>query len=376
MTPNTGHVVVAPDKFKGSLTAAQVGAALRAGLRAVRPDLDVRVLPVADGGDGTLDAAVGAGFRRVEVQVSGPLGEPVDAEIAVRDEVAVVELALASGLVLVPEEERDALAASSFGTGELVRAALDHGCTTIILGVGGSASTDGGAGLLQALGARFTDSSGEELPLGGGALLDLWQADLSELDWRLPGAEFVLASDVDNPLLGPRGAAHVYGPQKGASPDEVELLDVALGRLADAIDPGAADLPGAGAAGGVGFAALSVLQATSSPGIDVVLDLIDFYAQLEGARLVITGEGRLDEQTLHGKAPAGVALAAADAGVPVVIVSGGRDLDDARLHAAGFTAAYTLTDIEPDVRVCIARPLPLLERLGRAIAEDQLADDE
>jgi glycerate 2-kinase len=376
MTSNTGHVVVAPDKFKGSLTAAQVGAALRAGLRAVRPDLDVRVLPVADGGDGTLDAAVGAGFRRIEVQVSGPLGEPVDAEIAVRDEVAVLELALASGLVLVPEEERDALAASSFGTGELVRAALDHGCTTIILGVGGSASTDGGAGLLQALGARFTDSSGEELPLGGGALLDLWQADLSELDWRLPGAEFVLASDVDNPLLGPRGAAHVYGPQKGASPDDVELLDVALGRLADAIDPGAADLPGAGAAGGVGFAALSVLQATSSPGIDVVLDLVDFHAQLDGARLVITGEGRLDEQTLHGKAPAGVAAAAVDAGVPVVVVSGARDLEDARLHAAGFTAAYTLTDIEPDVRVCITRPLPLLERLGRAIAEEQLVDDE
>ena len=271
-----GHVIVAPDKFKGSLTAGQVGAAVRAGLLAVDPDLDVRVLPVADGGDGTLDAAVGAGFRRLSVQVTGPIGEPVLAAIAVRDEVAVVELALASGLVLIPVEELEPLTANSFGTGELVAAALDQGCTQIILGVGGSASTDGGAGLLQALGARFLDHEGEELPLGGGSLIRLYEVDLSELDWRLDGVEFILASDVDNPLLGPRGAAHVYGPQKGATPDDVELLDVGLGRLADAIDPGAADIAGAGAAGGVGFAALSVLRATPSPGIEVVLDLIDF----------------------------------------------------------------------------------------------------
>ena len=368
----TGHVIVAPDKFKGSLTAGQVGAAVRAGLLAVDPDLDVRVLPVADGGDGTLDAAVGAGFRRLPVQVTGPIGEPVLAAIAVRDEVAVVELALASGLVLIPVEELEPLTANSFGTGELVAAALDQGCTQIILGVGGSASTDGGAGLLQALGARFLDHEGEELPLGGGSLIRLYEVDLSELDWRLDGVEFILASDVDNPLLGPRGAAHVYGPQKGATPDDVELLDVGLGRLADAIDPGAADIPGAGAAGGVGFAALSVLRATPSPGIEVVLDLIDFESQLDGARLVITGEGRLDEQTLHGKAPAGVADAAEAAGVPVVAVSGGRDLDDDRLHAAGFVAAYALTDLEPDVQKCIAAPVPLLERLGRLIAEDQL----
>ncbi len=378
MTPGgtsdgTGHVVVAPDKFKGSLTAAQVGAAVRSGLLSVRPGLDVRVLPVADGGDGTLEAAVGAGFRRVDVQVTGPVGDAVDAAIAVLDEVAVVELALASGLVLLPVDELEPLAASSFGTGELIRAALDQGCTRIVLGVGGSACTDGGAGMLQALGARFMDHTGEELAPGGGALQSLTEVDLTELDWRLAGVDFVLASDVDNPLLGPRGAAAVYGPQKGATPEDVEQLDIGLGRLADALDPGAADIPGAGAAGGVGFAALSVLQATPSPGIDVVLDLIGFHDQLEGAQLVITGEGRLDEQTLHGKAPAGVAIAAVDAGVPVVAVSGGRDLDDARLHAAGFTAAYALTDIEPDVQKCIDHPLPLLERLGRAIAEDHLA---
>jgi glycerate kinase len=369
---DAGHVLVAPDKFKGTLSAAGVGAAVRAGLLSVQPDLDVRVVPVADGGDGLLEAALGAGFRRVPVAVTGPLGERIPAAIAVRDEVAVIEMALASGLMLVPEDERDALRASSFGTGELVAAALDEGCSRVVLGVGGSASTDGGAGLLQALGARFLDHEGRELPPGGGSLVHLAEVDLSALDWRLEGVELVLAGDVDNPLLGPRGAAHVYGPQKGASPDEVELLDVGLGRLADAIDPGAADLAGAGAAGGVGFAALSVLLATAEAGIDVVLDLVGFEDQLDGARLVVTGEGRLDEQTLSGKAPVGVAEAAGAAGVPVVAVCGRLDLSPEQLHGAGFAAAYALTDVEPDVAACLARPAPLLERLGRRIAEEHL----
>jgi glycerate kinase len=369
----SGHVVVAPDKFKGSLTAAQVGAAVRAGLLAVQPDLVIQVLPVADGGDGTLDAAVGAGFRRVPVDVSGPTGTPVAAAIAVKDDTAVVELALASGLVLLPPDRLEPLAASSFGTGELIRAALDRGCTRILLGVGGSASTDGGAGMLQALGLRFLDADGVELPPGGGALERLASVDRSGLDRRLATAEVVVATDVDNPLLGPKGAAHTYGPQKGATPDDVERLDRGLGRLAELLDPAGADVPGAGAAGGVGYAAMSVLGAIPRPGIDVVLDLVDFRAAIVGARLVITGEGRLDEQTLHGKAPAGVATAAVAAGVPVVAVSGGRDLDDARLHAAGFAAAYALTDIEPDVQRCIDDPLPLLERLGRRIAEEHLS---
>lgn len=372
-TEGSGTVLVAPDKFKGSLTAAQVGAAVRSGLLATDPGLVVSVVPVADGGDGTLDAALGAGFRRVEVEVSGPLGEPVSAAIGVKDDTAVVELALASGLVLVPPGRLDSLAANSSGTGELIRAALDQGCTRIVLGVGGSASTDGGAGLLQALGVRLLDRDGADLPLGGGALKRLDRVDRSGLDPRLRGVEVVLASDVDNPLLGPHGAAATYGPQKGASPAEVELLDRGLARLAAAVDPGAADRPGAGAAGGVGYAAMSVLGAVARPGIDVVLDLVGFASALAGARLVVTGEGRLDEQTLHGKAPAGVAAVARAAGVPVVAVSGGRDLSDERLHAAGFTAAYALTDLEPDVQKCIDDPVPLLERLGRRIAEEQLS---
>lgn len=369
-----GHVVVAPDKFKGSLTAAQVGSAVAAGLHAVDPTLDVVVVPVADGGDGTLDAAVGAGFRRVDVDVAGPMGDPVTAAIAVRGPVAVVEMALASGLVLLPPDALEPLGASSFGTGQLVRAALDAGCTTVVLGVGGSASTDGGTGLLRALGARFLDPDGDDLPLGGGALAELSRVDLSGLDPRLSSLEVVLASDVDNPLLGPRGAAAVYGPQKGADADDVALLEAGLTRLADALDRPAADRAGAGAAGGVGYAAMAVLGAVQRPGIDVVLDLVGFGTHLAGARLVVTGEGRLDEQTLHGKAPAGVAAAARAAGVPVVAVSGGRDLDDDRLHAAGFAAAYACTDIEPDVQRCIDEPVPLLERLGRRIAEDRLGE--
>jgi glycerate kinase len=371
----TRHVVVAPDKFKGSLTAAEVGRAVAAGLHAVLPTLDVVVLPVADGGDGTLDAAVSAGFRRVAVEVAGPMGDPVSAAIGVRERVAVVELALASGLVLLPPDALEPLGANSFGTGQLVLAALDAGCTTIVLGVGGSASTDGGAGLLHALGARLLDADGDDLPLGGGALDDLAKVDLSGLDARLASVEFILASDVDNPLLGPRGAAAVYGPQKGADTGDVELLEAGLARWADLLDRAAADRPGAGAAGGVGYAAMAVLGATQRPGIDVVLDLIRFHDQLAGARLVVTGEGRLDEQTLHGKAPAGVAAAATAAGVPVVAVSGGRDLDEDRLHAAGFAAAYACTDIEPDVQKCIDEPIPLLERLGRSIAEEQLSTD-
>jgi glycerate kinase len=375
VTGSPGHVVVAPDKFKGSLTAAEVGAAVRTGLLAERPALDVRVLPVADGGDGTLDAAVGAGFERVPVTVSGPVGAPTEAAIAVRDAVAVVELALASGLVLLPVDRLEPLAASSFGTGQLIAEALELGCTRIVLGVGGSACTDGGAGMLQALGARFLDADGRDLPRGGGPLLDLATVDLAALDPRLAGVDFVLATDVDNSLLGPRGAAYVYGPQKGASPQDVELLDAGLAKLAAAVDPAAAQVPGAGAAGGVGYAALAVLHATPRPGIDVVLDLVAFDAALAGARLVVTGEGRLDEQTLNGKAPAGVAVAARTAGIPVVAVSGGRALDDERLHAAGFAAAYALTDIEPDVQKCIDDPVPLLERLGRVIAQEQLVDE-
>jgi len=374
------RILVAPDKFKGSLSAPDVAARVATGITGAVPGAVVVEIPVADGGEGTLDAAAAAGFRRVPVAVTGPTGEPMVADLAVRGTTAVVEMAAASGLAVLPGGRPAPLAATSIGTGRLVRAALDLGCTEIVVGVGGSACTDGGAGLLTGLGARLLDDDGRELPLGGGALVHLARVELDQADRRLAATRVVLASDVDNPLLGPRGAATVYGPQKAASPADVELLEAGLTRwvaaLADAIGPRAftvAGEPGAGAAGGVGYACLAVLGAVRRPGIDVVLDLTDFDAELAAADLVVTGEGSLDAQTLHGKAPAGVAARARAAGVPVVAVAGRSLLDPAGLAAAGLDGAYTLTELEPDVARCMREAGPLLERLAARVAQDHLS---
>lgn len=378
------HVLVAPDKFKGSLTAAEVAGRVSAGLGV--PTVE---LPVADGGDGTVDAAVACGFERIAIEVTGPTGERIPASYAWHpaDGTAVVELAEASGLRRLPGE-REPLTATSYGTGELVADAVRRGAKRVVLGLGGSACTDGGAGMAQALGARLLDAGGDELPRGGAALKALDRIDMSGFI-DISGVEFVVASDVDNPLLGPHGAAAVYGPQKGATPEDVKTLEAALSRLAavatqthgllgavehdDVPRPmGVAGAPGAGAAGGVGFAALAFLHADVRPGIDYLLGLLGFGAQVEGARLVVTGEGSLDEQSLRGKAPIGVAQAAAKAGVPVVAVCGRRTLTDDELKAAGIEAAYALTDLEPDPDRCMAEAGPLLERLAARIAADHL----
>lgn len=362
------RVLIAPDKFKGTLSARDVAAHVADGLLAARPALEVEQVPVADGGEGTLDAAEAAGFRRVPVTVTGPAGDPAGSAIAVRGRVAVVELAAASGLTLLPAGRPAPLTATSYGTGELIRAALDQGCRQIILGVGGSACTDGGAGMLQALGARLAGRHGRELGPGGAALAGLHTVNLMGLDARLTRTRFVLASDVDNPLLGPQGAAAVYAPQKGASSADVAVLESALARWAGAVGLAAAGMPGAGAAGGVGYAALAVLGAARRPGIEVILELAGFRQRLQAADLVITGEGALDRQTLRGKAPAGVAAAAREAGVPVIAVCGRCDLDQETLAAAGIRRAYALTDVEPDLEKCLAQPGPLLTRLAAAIA--------
>ncbi|WP_222709386.1 glycerate kinase [Microbispora sp. CSR-4] len=389
----TGHVVIAPDKFRGSLTSPEVAAHVAAGLRlAGAGDVPVVELPVADGGDGTVDAVVASGFTRIETRVTGPAGDPVTASYAVRDEpgarVAVIELAEASGLRRLPGEPVP-LTATSRGTGELIAHAVRHGATRIVLGLGGSACTDGGAGMAQALGARLLDAAGNDLPAGGAALRDLHTIDASGL---LRGFEVIVASDVDNPLLGPYGAAAVYGPQKGASPQDVAVLEAGLARLAavaahthglagaaehDGVvrAMGVAGRPGAGAAGGGGFGALTFLGAEIRPGIGYLLDLVDFDRHVEGARLVITGEGSIDEQTLRGKAPVGVAAAAAKHGVPVVAVCGRRTAGDDELRAAGIEAAYALTDVEPDVRRCMAEARPLLERLAARIAAVHLVNE-
>ena len=391
------HIVVAPDKFKGSLTAREVAERVAAGIGAAVaemgvPPVEVVRVPVADGGDGTVDAALAAGYERVPVRAEGPTGEPVDTAFAVRDGTAVVEMADVSGLRLLPPDRLAPLTASSYGTGEVIAAALDRGCRTVVLGIGGSASTDGGAGMVQALGGRLLDAAGAELPRGGAALADLDRVDLTGLHPRLAEVEVVVASDVDNPLLGPTGAAAVYGPQKGASPQDVALLDAALAHWADVLDaalrdhprpgrrgdpagtPPFRDRPGAGAAGGVGHAAMAVLGGALRPGIELVLDLVRFADRLPGARLVITGEGSLDEQTLRGKAPAGVAAAAGRAGVPVVAVAGRLALSPDRLRAAGIEAAYALTDLESDLATCLSDAGPLLERLAARLAHDRLGE--
>ncbi|MBU8868449.1 glycerate kinase [Paenarthrobacter aromaticivorans] len=371
------RVVIAPDKFKGSLSAPDVAKHLATGLLAgFGQGIQATRIPVADGGEGTIDAAIGSGFTRRTTTVTGPLGEPVKADFAVKGTEAVIEMAAASGLALLPDGPRSETAkkATSIGTGELIRAALDLGCRKIILGVGGSANTDAGAGVLQGLGAVFLDEHGNELPGGGAALAEIDSIDFSNFDVRIEATEFVLASDVDNPLLGASGAPAIFGPQKGATPDDVTELDKALEHFVDVLAATtgqhakyAAKAEGAGAAGGVGYIAIAALKAERRPGIDVVLEFTELEQRLKGADLVITGEGSLDEQSLLGKTPMGVSRAAQRNGVPVIAVCGRSTLSREQLADAGFHTVHALTDLEKDVQKCIAEAGPLLEQLGKHI---------
>lgn len=364
------RIVIAVDKFKGSLTAAEVGEHLGRGLTSGRSDIDVVSVPVADGGDGTLAAAIAAGFSAFDVEVDGPTGEPVQTQIAVKDGTAVVELAATCGLELLPGGKLAPLEASSLGAGQAVAAAIDFGCDTVVLGLGGSASTDGGIGILSALGARLLDEDGEPVAPNGAGLAEIASVDLQPALDRLRGVDLVIASDVDNVLTGRHGAAAVYGPQKGAAPEQVRTLDAGLDRLARRVvesgGPDAAARPGAGAAGGAGYAAY-LLGGTFRPGIDIVLELVGLERHLGNADLVITGEGSLDEQSLHGKAPVGVASAAGRHGVRVIAVAGQVAVDPERLHRAGISRAYALTDLTDDVQECIDRAGPMLEQLAHEV---------
>ncbi|HEX2025420.1 MAG TPA: glycerate kinase [Actinomycetota bacterium] len=325
------RVVVAPDKFKGTLTAKEAAVALSAGWRRVDPRADVDEVPVADGGDGTLDALLGAlGGRRERVTVTGPLGDPVDADFGLVEGAggltAVVEMARASGLELVSEARRDPLRATTRGTGELIAAAAQHAPRRLIVCIGGSATNDGGAGMAQALGVRLLDDRGSDLRPGGEALRRLQRIDARAL---LPAArrtDVVVACDVDNPLTGPHGASAVYGPQKGASPEDVRVLDDSLGHFATVVsrDLGidVRDLPGAGAAGGLGAGLVAFLGARLRPGFEVVADALGLERRLEGADVAVTGEGRYDAQTESGKAPAGVLEMARRAGCRTALVAG------------------------------------------------------
>ncbi len=345
------HIVLAPDSLKGSLSATAACIAMEQGARRALGDAPVRFthVPLADGGEGTVEALLrGAGGTPYRVLVRGPLGEPVEAHYGVlRDGAAIIEMAQASGLPLVPPAQRDALRATSYGTGEIMRAALDRGCRTLLIGIGGSATTDGGVGALQALGARFLDTGHNDLSPGGAQLQHLKHIDLSQLDARLAQSNITVLCDVTNPLYGPNGAAFIYGPQKGATPLQVQQLDAALqkyARVAGAVTGGQRqDEPGAGAAGGMGFGLLTFTGAQLMPGIEAVLKATRFDEVLEDADLVLTAEGAIDAQTLQGKALAGVAGAARHSrGVPVIAFGGALRLCGAQLSDLGIVAALPL----------------------------------
>ncbi|MGY1738221.1 glycerate kinase [Geodermatophilus sp. SYSU D00684] len=363
------RIVVAPDSFKGTLTAEDAADAVARGLARVRPDAEVLARPVADGGEGTVAAAVRAGYRPVTTTVGGPDGRPVRATFAVDGTTAVVELAAAAGLGLL---DRPApTTATTRGVGELLLAALDAGARRVVLGLGGSATTDAGAGLLQALGVRLLDADGRDVPPGGAGLARLARIDPGARDPRLHGLEVRVATDVDNPLTGPAGAAAVYGPQKGATPAQVAQLDAALARFAVVVrrDLGV-DLegrPAMGAAGGTAAGVAAVLTCSVGSGAELVADLVGLDAALAGADLAITGEGSLDAQSLRGKAPAVVAARARRAGVPCVALAGRVALSHDELRGAGFAAAHALTEAEPDLARCLAEPAAVLAELAARV---------
>ena len=317
-------VVLAPDSFKEAMTAAEAAAAMARGVLAVVPDAEVVQVPMSDGGEGFTDAVAAAlGARVRTVETVDALGRPVEGRLAVGGGTAVLEMATAAGLELVPEEERDVLGSDTRGVGRMIRAALDAGADRLLLGIGGSATNDGGAGMLAELGVRFLDGEGQAVGTTPREVEGLASVDASGLDARLAGLRIEAACDVDNPLLGERGASAVFGPQKGASPEDVDYLDSVLARWARLSGrAGLADLPGAGAAGGLGFALMAFLGARLDPGVELVARAVGLAEAVSGADLVLTGEGSVDAQTLAGKTPAGVARVAAAQGVPTVIVAG------------------------------------------------------
>ncbi len=359
------RIAVAPQEFKGTLTARQAAEAMTQGARTAIPDARIETIPLSDGGPGLVEALVSsAGGRILRSRVQDPLGRPVEAEWAVlADGTAVIEMAAAAGLSLLAEAERDPRIATTYGVGQLVMAALDAGCRRLIIGVGGSATNDGGAGMAAALGARFLDAPGDDLPPGGAALIRLERIDLTGLERRVREAEVTAAADVSNPLCGPNGASIVYGPQKGASPQVARELDAALRRYAEIVERDAGvsvlDTPGAGAAGGLGAGLVAFLGAQVRPGFEVVAETVRLRERLRGADLLLTGEGRLDGQTVYGKTVAGAARVAKECGVPVIVVPGAL--------GPGWEGILPLVDgVEPIVggavtlEEALARPAQLL----------------
>lgn len=368
-------IAIAPDSFKECLTAAAVAGALASGVRRALPNAEIVCVPMADGGEGTVDALVAAtNGRFAELTATGPMGEPVSARYGLLGDgtTAVLEMAAVSGLPLVRPENRNPRTATTYGTGELLRDALDRGVSRIILGIGGSATNDGGAGMAQALGVSLRDADGHELPRGGVALARLASIDLSARHPRLRQCVLDVACDVDNPLCGPRGASRVYGPQKGATPEMVEELDAALRHFGEVIEARLGipvlDVPGAGAAGGLGAGLMAFAGGVLRPGVKIVAEACELESRIAGADLVITGEGRIDGQTPFGKTPAGVASVARKLGIPVVAVAGSLGAGYDAVYPCGISEVHPLMSGAISLDETLARAPELLAITAESVA--------
>lgn len=356
-------ILVAPDSFKGSLSSKEVLKAISEGIRrAIDIDAEIVGLPIADGGEGTVDALITSlGGKIIDVDVLGPLGNVVKGYFGVlNDGTAVIEMAASSGLNLVPNDMRNPLITTTYGVGQLIKEALDAGCRKFIIGLGGSATNDGGAGMIQALGVKLLDEDGKDIPYGGGNLHKLKKVDTSSIDKRVYESSFIVASDVTNPLCGEYGASAVYGPQKGATPEMVEILDRNLKHyssvIKETLGKDFSDVPGAGAAGGLGFSLMAFLNAKIRSGIDIVMEASNIDEKVKSCDIVITGEGNTDFQTAYGKAPAGIARIAKKYGKPVVILSGGLGKNYKDLYDVGVTSMFSIVD----------RPMTLQEAMINA----------
>ncbi len=368
-------ILIAPDSFKGSLSAAEAACSIEKGIYNASQSLNTVRVPLSDGGEGLVDALISAtGGELIREKVTGPLGEQVQAfwGITGGGNTAVIEMAAASGLPLVPEEKRNPAVTTTYGTGELIKAALDYGCRRIIIGIGGSATNDGGTGMAQALGVKLQDDKGEELGFGGLELLRLNHIDISSLDARIEETEIEVACDVNNPLTGPYGASHIYAPQKGADPQTARELDRSLKNLADAVfkDIGTKveDEPGAGAAGGLGAGLMAFLGGKLVQGIELVMKEVGFQQKLEGCSLVITGEGELNAQSFYGKVPVGVARRAGEENIPVIVLAGGIPDDLKDVHCEGITSCFSIMNRPMSLEEALNKTAFLLEATAEEIA--------
>lgn len=373
-------IVIAPDSFKGSLSAIDVSKAIERGIKKVIPNTNTVLVPVADGGEGTTDSLVSAtGGRLIEVTVTGPLASPVRAFYGILGDhhTCVIEMASASGLYLIKPIERNPLVTTTFGTGELIRKALDDGCRRFILAIGGSATNDGGIGMLQALGMKLLDQDGQPVGYGGGELGRVSDIDIQGFDPRIADSEFLIASDVQNPLVGPNGASYVFGPQKGATIEMVERLDAYLRRWADLVEAKTGtrlhDRPGAGAAGGLGGAFQAFFPSETRRGIDIVIEYTKLNEKLEGADLVFTGEGRIDFQTASGKTPLGVAQAAQKRGVPVFVLAGSIGPGIETLYQYGIDSVQSIVSGPMTLNEAMARGSELLELAAEQVVRTYMA---